>query len=357
MPVSVYPYGYSNDYKETWQSLYSLVIQGGYFSGTIDEWLDSLKNGRAFRFTDFTTEQLASLKGAKGDTGSNIELQVGGGYIQWRPVGGTSWYNLVAMSALVGATGGTGATGQTGANGATLELQVAGGHIQWRPVGTSTWFDLIAVSAITGANGADGANGTNGTNGTNGSSVEIQVSGGYIQWRLVGGSSWTNIIATSTLVGATGATGSTGATGKGISSTSYNAGTGVLTITYTDTTTFQTGDLRGANGSNGTNGTNGRGISSSSYNSSTGILTITYTDSSTFNTGDLRNNSVEININFLDTTPFIYNVPQAMTLSSVSSEGTAPSLSISLGTGMSRYTKLTITPAVVGLVTLYGTLT
>ena len=39
--------------------------------------------------------------------------------------------------------------------------------------------------------------------------------------------------------------GDTGAQGKGISSTSYNSSTGVLTITYSDSSTYQTGDLRG----------------------------------------------------------------------------------------------------------------
>jgi hypothetical protein len=82
-----------------------------------------------------------------------------------------------------------------------------------------------------------------------------------------------------------GANGTNGADGKGISSTSYNPATGVLTITFTDASTYQTGDLRGANG---TNGVDGKGISSTSYNASTGVLTITFTDASTYQTGDLR---------------------------------------------------------------------
>ena len=70
-----------------------------------------------------------------------------------------------------------------------------------------------------------------------------------------------------------------GLNGKGIASTSYNSGTGVLAITFTDSSIYQTGDLRGVNG---------KGISSASYNSSTGILTLTFTDSSTYQTTDLR---------------------------------------------------------------------
>ena len=51
--------------------------------------------------------------------------------------------------------------------------------------------------------------------------------------------------------------GSAGATGNGIASTSYDASTGVLTITYTDGTTFSTEDLRGAQGEAGPKGDDG----------------------------------------------------------------------------------------------------
>ena len=113
-----------------------------------------------------------------------------------------------------------------------------------------------------------------------------------------------------------------GSNGKGIASTSYNSGTGVLTITFTDSTTYQTGDIRGATGAQGqagaqgaqgiqgpqgatgatgatgaagtpgADGDDGRGIASTSYNASTGVLTITFTDSTTFQTGDLRGSAV-----------------------------------------------------------------
>jgi hypothetical protein len=54
--------------------------------------------------------------------------------------------------------------------------------------------------------------------------------------------------------GQPGATGIPGAAGKGISSSSYNASTGVLTITYTDATSYATGDLRGTDGIDGVAG-------------------------------------------------------------------------------------------------------
>jgi hypothetical protein len=94
--------------------------------------------------------------------------------------------------------------GDDGTPATNIELQATGTHIQWRLVGASTWNNLVALSAITGPTGSAGANGA---------AVELQASGTHIQWRYVGGSTWTNIVALSSLVGATGATGATGAQG------------------------------------------------------------------------------------------------------------------------------------------------
>jgi len=124
-----------------------------------------------------------------------------------------------------GGVGPVGPAGSPGSAGASVNLQVAGGYIQWQHVGDSSWNNLIAVSSLvgaTGATGATGAVGSNGSSGAAGASVNLQVSGGYIQWQHVGDSSWTNLIAVSSLVGATGATGSTGAAGSDASVTSEN---------------------------------------------------------------------------------------------------------------------------------------
>ena len=118
--------------------------------------------------------------------------------------------------------GGVGPAGAAGSPGASVNLQVSGGYIQWQHVGDSSWTNLIAVSSLVGATGATGATGAAGQNGTNGASVNLQVSGGYIQWQHVGDSSWTNLIAVSSLVGATGATGATGPAGSDASVTSSN---------------------------------------------------------------------------------------------------------------------------------------
>jgi len=87
----------------------------------------------------------------------------------------------------------------------------------------------------------------------------------------------------------TGIQGLQGIPGNGISGTSYNSETGVLTITFDDESTFQTPDIRGSIGQTG------KGILSTGYDSETGKLSIVFTDSSTFQTGDLRGGNNESN--------------------------------------------------------------
>jgi len=94
--------------------------------------------------------------------------------------------------------------GDAGTPATNIELQATGTQIQWRLVGSSSWTNLVALSSITGPTGSTGAAGA---------AVELQTSSTHIQWRYVGGSSWTNVIALSSLVGATGATGAQGPQG------------------------------------------------------------------------------------------------------------------------------------------------
>jgi hypothetical protein len=161
----------------------------------------------------------AGSNGSPGAAGASVNLQVSGGYIQWQHQGDSFWSNLIAVSSLQGAAG---SNGQNGSNGASVNLQVSGGYIQWQHQGDSTWTNLIAISSLIGATGATGAAGSNGSPGAAGASVNLQVSGGYIQWQHVGDSSWTNLIAVSSLVGATGATGAAGPAGSDASVTSSN---------------------------------------------------------------------------------------------------------------------------------------
>ena len=77
---------------------------------------------------------------------------------------------------------------------------------------------------------------------------------------------------------------------------------------------------------------------------------IIYTDS----VGD--ENIYVLDINFLDLTPYVFNVPAEMKFIAQESEGTAATLSIALNTNLAKYDKLTITPSAIGLVTLTGIL-
>jgi hypothetical protein len=114
----------------------------------------------AATITGTAPNQVLNLVLQKGDAGTNIELQASGTHIQWRLAGGSSWTNLVALSAI------TGPTGSTGAAGAAVELQASGTHIQWRYVGGSSWTNVIALSALVGATGATGPQGPQGPAGS-----------------------------------------------------------------------------------------------------------------------------------------------------------------------------------------------
>ncbi|MCK9629465.1 MAG: hypothetical protein M0R37_12855 [Bacteroidales bacterium] len=78
--------------------------------------------------------------------------------------------------------------GDTGDTGASIEMGVNNDthYIVWRVVGASTWNNLISMSTITGPQGA---------------AIEVSVQSGYIAYRYIGSADWTNIVALSSLVG------------------------------------------------------------------------------------------------------------------------------------------------------------
>ena len=95
--------------------------------------------------------------------------------------------------------------GDSGTPATNIELQATATHLQWRYVGASSWTNLVALSAITGPQGSVGAAGA---------AVELQATSTHLQWRYVGGSTWTNVFALSSLVGATGPQGPQGPAGS-----------------------------------------------------------------------------------------------------------------------------------------------
>ncbi len=67
-----------------------------------------------------------------------------------------------------GKNGRDGIDGINGTNGREIQFQKTATYLQWRYVGDTSWTNLVALADITGPAGKDGKDGTNGTNGTNG---------------------------------------------------------------------------------------------------------------------------------------------------------------------------------------------
>lgn len=109
---------------------------------------------------------LIASKGDKGDAGDEIELQKTATHIQWRYTDG-EWSNLVALSDLVGPIGPDGEQGIQGIQGVAgkeVEIQVSGGYIQWKYDSDESWTNLIEVATLVGPQGDDGTDGVDGAN-------------------------------------------------------------------------------------------------------------------------------------------------------------------------------------------------
>jgi len=111
-----------------------------------------------------------------------------------------------------GAPGSDGEDGTAGSDGREIALRTAAGFVQWQYAGDPGWTNLIALTDLTGPRGDDGTDGTNGADGVDGKSVELRVSGGYIQWRQTDGA-WANLVALTAITGPAGADGAPGAPG------------------------------------------------------------------------------------------------------------------------------------------------
>jgi hypothetical protein len=131
-------------------------------------------------------------RGPQGDTGPATTLSIGTVTTGAAGSNASATMTGAAPNQTLSLTIPRGDTGSTGATGASVELQTTSTHVQWRLVGGSTWTNLIALSAITGPQGSTGAAGAN---------IELQTTSTHVQWRLVGGSTWTNLIALSAITG------------------------------------------------------------------------------------------------------------------------------------------------------------
>lgn len=126
-------------------------------------------------------------------TSSRIEMRVNATHVQYKYVDGTTWYDVILLTDIEGSQGLKGDTGDTGATG---------------PAGS------IGPSGPQGSVGPTGPQGAAGETGPQGPNLELQKTATHIQWRVVGATTWNNLVPLTDITGPQGATGATGATGS-----------------------------------------------------------------------------------------------------------------------------------------------
>jgi hypothetical protein len=162
----------------------------------------------------------------------------------------------------------------------------------------------IDVDALPGGEGG----------GEDGREVELSTSGGYVVWRYVGDIYWNNLF----LIPADGDDGVPGAPGS--------------------------------------DGDDGREVE---LQENAGWVEWRYVGDASWTQlyeipGAATDNSVEIYIDFLDTTPFVFTAPYAMKFTTQTAENGAATIDPVLDNNLAQYDDVTITPAAAGLVTLTG---
>lgn len=125
-------------------------------------------------------------------TGRNVELQVAGGFVQWRPVNTATWFNLIALTAITGPQGPTGPTGLTGPAGGKVFLSAFSGNLHWRHEGVAEWTVLTSLASITGPQGGVGPQGIQGPQGK---LIYVERRGDALQYRYEGSSDWIDIVS------------------------------------------------------------------------------------------------------------------------------------------------------------------
>lgn len=190
-------------------AIYNLVCANGAFTGTYEEWLESITGPEGLPGEDgrevllrvdsgylqwqyegdaswINLLDLATLTGAKGEDGASVILQIEAGVIQWSQVGSDVWNNLITLEELIGPAG------------SAVVLQVEEGYIQWKNEDQEIWNNLISLDLLMGNPGLDGQE------------VLFQVADGYIQWQYTDDLVWNNIISLDSLTGIQGETGPAG---------------------------------------------------------------------------------------------------------------------------------------------------
>lgn len=182
-------------------------------------------------------------RGPKGDTGPANTLTIGtvtGGAIAAATITGTAPNQTLSLTLPKGDAG------ENGSDGREVQLQTSATHLQWRYVGETAWTNLVALSEITGPQGIPGAVGATGATGPQGPQGATGATGA------------TGAAGADGADGADGIDGATGATGPAGPANTLSVGTvtggATASATITGTAPNQTLNLvlpQGATGPQG----------------------------------------------------------------------------------------------------------
>jgi len=323
------------------RQIYSLGIENSMITGTYEDWLESIKgedgvsilgahiNAQGHLILTFSNDEIVDVGRILGIDGKQVILEFREGFIKWKYHDDTTWYELIALTDLIGITGSDGISieeidinesfeliiklsneeiinlgnirgeqglpglnGIHGLDGKEVIMQVASNYIQWKYVDSLIWNNLISIDSLIGSKGDQGLK------GEDGKEVLMQVSSGFIQWKYIDDLTWNNLIELNSLIGPKG---DQGLPGKEIimqATLDYIQWKYIDDLAWNNLIEIET-----------LTGKQGNGIASMEINT-LGELIITYTDDSTINLGHI---SVMYTVNFkgfngnlIDTQQIVY---------------------------------------------------
>ena len=269
----------SNDNKDKKYQIFLLAQESGY-TGTYEEWLESIK-------------------------GDSITIIVNEGKLQWKYSKETTYRDLLDLTTLKGEDGKSpvvtiGENGNWFIDGTDTEIRARAndgkGIETISKTNTEGLVDTYTITFTDGTtaiftvtNGSNGSNGTNGEKGDTGNGIRTITKGessGLVDTYIITFTDGT----TSTFVvtnGKNGNDGAPGAAGKGITSIIKGDTVGLVDsyiIVFSDGTTFTYNVTNGAAGQDGSAGAAGNGISKVEKTNTVGLVdtyTITFTDGTT----------------------------------------------------------------------------
>jgi uncharacterized repeat protein (TIGR02543 family) len=100
--------------------VYNLATTSGEFTGTYEEWLETVRGP----------------EGLPGEDGRDIELRVASGIMQWRYVDESNWVDLYDLNNL------------RGTDGKEVDFRVTSGVLEWQFVGDTNWTVLLDFNQL-----------------------------------------------------------------------------------------------------------------------------------------------------------------------------------------------------------------